>query len=99
MNNKNIGMVYVATRRPHYVAEAFLSAHSARDFAPDLPITLYTDLPDLPLARSPCFSNVVPIETRRSYKSLWPRGSWTGSGPCGSRLTTTRCTLTPTREC
>ena len=37
MNNKNVGMVYVATRKPHYVAEAFLSAHSARDFAPDLP--------------------------------------------------------------
>ncbi len=74
MNNKNIGMVYVATRRAHYVAEAFLSAHSARDFAPDLPITLYTDLPDLPMARSPCFSNVVPIKTRRSYKSLWAEG-------------------------
>lgn len=67
-------MVYVATRRPHYVAEAFLSAHSARDYAPDLPITLYTDLPDLPMARSPCFSNVVAIETRRSYRSLWAEG-------------------------
>jgi hypothetical protein len=74
MNNQNIGMVYVATRRPHYVAEAFLSAHSARDFAPDLPITLYTDLPELALARSPCFSHVVPIETRRSYRSLWAEG-------------------------
>ena len=74
MNSSNIGLVYVATRRPHYVAEAFLSAHSARDFAPDLPITLYTDLPELPFARSPCFSQVVPIETRRSYKSLWAEG-------------------------
>jgi len=67
-------MVYVATRRPHFVAEAFRSAHSARDFAPDLPITLYTDLPDLPMARSPCFTDVVPIETRRSYRSLWAEG-------------------------
>lgn len=74
MDRNNIGMVYVATRRPQYVAEAFLSAHSARDFAPDLPITLYTDLPQLPFARSPCFSNVVPLETRRSYKSLWAEG-------------------------
>jgi len=74
MKTKSMGMVYVATRRPHYVAEAFLSAHSARDFAPDLPITLYTDQPDLPMARSPCFSNVVTIATRRSYRNLWAEG-------------------------
>ncbi len=74
MNRRNIGMVYVATRRPHYVAEAFLSAHSARDFLPELPITLCTDLYQLPFARSPCFSNVVPLETRRRYRSLWAEG-------------------------
>ncbi|MEO8224708.1 MAG: hypothetical protein ABI661_07860, partial [Gammaproteobacteria bacterium] len=74
MNKRNIGLVYVATRRPQYVAEAFLSAHSARDFAPDLPVTLYTDLPDVAFARSPCFSTVVPLATRRSYKSLWAEG-------------------------
>ena len=74
LDKRNIGMVYVATRRPYYVAEAFLSAHSARDFIPGLPITLYTDLPDVPFARSPCFSNVVPLETRRRYRSLWAEG-------------------------
>jgi hypothetical protein len=74
MTRPGIGMVYVATRRPQYVAEAFLSAHSARDFAPDLPITLYTDLPELPFARSPCFERVVPLETRRRYRSLWAEG-------------------------
>jgi hypothetical protein len=74
MNRTNMGMVYVATRRPHYVAEAFLSAHSARDFIPDLPITLCTDLHQLPFARSPCFSNLVPLETRRRYRSLWAEG-------------------------
>jgi len=74
MNPQNIGMVYVATRRPHYVAEAFLSAHSARDWRPELPITLNTDLPQLVFARSPCFSNVVPLETRRRYRSLWAEG-------------------------
>jgi len=74
MNNQNIGMVYVATRRPHYVAEGFLSAHSARDFMADLPITLCTDLPDLPFSRSPCFSDVIPLETRRRYRSLWAEG-------------------------
>lgn len=74
MDRNNIGMVYVATRRPQYVGEAFLSACSARDFAPQLPITLYTDLHELALARSPCFSSVVPLQTRRSYKSLWAEG-------------------------
>jgi hypothetical protein len=74
MNRENFGLVYVATRRPYFVAEAFLSAHSARDFAPALPITLYTDLPAVPFARSPCFSTVVPLETRRRYRSLWAEG-------------------------
>ena len=74
MNNQNIGMVYVATRRPYYVAEAFLSAHSARDYMPELPITLCTDLPELPFARSPCFSAVLPLESRRRYRSLWAEG-------------------------
>lgn len=70
----SIGMVYVATRRPHYVAEAFLSAASARDLAPELPITLFTDLPDLPFCRSPAFTEVRPLATRRSYQSLWAEG-------------------------
>mgnify|MGYP000877985913 CR=1 FL=1 len=74
MTRGNIGMVYVATRRPHYVAEACLSAHSARDVIPDLPITLCTDLPDVAFARSPCFNAVLPLETRRRYRSLWAEG-------------------------
>lgn len=74
MDRGNIGMVYVATRRPQYVAEAFLSACSARDFAPQLPITLCTDLPHLPFARSPAFTGVIPLATRRSYQSLWAEG-------------------------
>ena len=37
MNKPSTGVVYVATRREHYVAEAFLSASSVKDFAPDLP--------------------------------------------------------------
>lgn len=68
------GMVYVATRRSYYVAEAFLSAHSVKDFAPELPITLFTDLPASPFARSVCFNQVIPLETRRSYRSLWAEG-------------------------
>lgn len=74
MTRAGTGMVYVATRRPHYVAEAFLSASSARDFAPDLPITLYTDLPDLPFCRSSAFTSIVPLATQRNYQSLWAEG-------------------------
>jgi hypothetical protein len=74
MSPRQAGMVYVATRRPYYLAEACLSAHSARQFMPDLPITLCTDLPDVPFARSPCFSEVRPLATRRRYRSLWAEG-------------------------
>lgn len=68
------GIVYVATRREHYVAEAFLSAHSAKDFAPDLPITIFTDLHTSPFATSPCFDQVVPLATTRRYRSGWAEG-------------------------
>lgn len=74
MTTPEIGMVYVATRRPHYLAEACLSAHSAKDFIPGLPITLCTDLPDIAFARSPCFSEVRPLATKRRYRSLWAEG-------------------------
>ena len=55
MLDEKAGIVYVATRREHYLAEAFLSAHSVKDFAPDLPITLFTDLPQSPFANAPLF--------------------------------------------
>lgn len=62
MASERFGILYVATRRPHYVAEAFLSAHSVRDLVPDLPITLFTDQPDLPFAAGNCFDEVVSLE-------------------------------------
>lgn len=68
------GIVYVATRREQYVAEAFLSAHSAKDFAPDLPITIFTDLHTSPFVTSPCFDQVVPLETSSRYRSGWAEG-------------------------
>lgn len=66
-----VGMVYVATRRPDYVAEAFLLGHSARDYWPGLPRTLYTDLP---FARSPCFDQIVPLSPGNRYRSVWAEG-------------------------
>jgi len=68
------GIVYSATRREHYVVEAFLSAHSVKDLAPSIPITLYTDQTHLPYARGDCFDNVVPVDTSRNFKSLWAEG-------------------------
>jgi hypothetical protein len=72
--SKPTGVVYSATRREHYVLEAFLSAHSIKDLAPDLPITLFTDMPQLVYARGDCFDEVIPVDTTRTYKSLWAEG-------------------------
>ncbi len=74
MLNEKAGIVYVATRREHYLAEAFLSAHSVKDFAADLSVTLFTDLPDSPFASAPCFDHVEPIQTSRLFTSLWAEG-------------------------
>jgi hypothetical protein len=68
------GVVYVATRREHYIVEAFLSAHSVKDLAPEIPITLYTDHPYLPYTRGDCFDTVIPIQTQRRFRNLWAEG-------------------------
>lgn len=39
------GVIYVASHRPSYVAEAAASAESLRSIHPDLPVTLFTDIP------------------------------------------------------
>jgi hypothetical protein len=74
MKKAKKGVVYVATRREHYLAEAFLSAQSIKDFEPELPITLFTDLTESPLARADCFDQTISIDTVRTYKSLWSEG-------------------------
>jgi hypothetical protein len=74
MDKSSTGIVYVATRQHHFIVEAFLSAHSVREFLPDIPITLYTDLTDTPYAKADCFSQVIPLKTTRSYTSLWAEG-------------------------
>jgi hypothetical protein len=68
------GVVYVATRKEHYIAEAFLSAHSVKDLAPDLPITLFTDRVGSPFAKGDCFDEIIPIETNNKYRLLWAEG-------------------------
>jgi hypothetical protein len=68
------GIVYVATRKENYVAEAFLSAHSAKDLMPNLPITLFTDMVDSVFCKGHCFDKVVPIATQTNYRSRWADG-------------------------
>ncbi len=68
------GVVYVATKKQKYVAEAFLSATSLKDLVPDLPVTLFTNLADSAFARDDCFDDVVPIDTIRDYGKAWSEG-------------------------
>jgi len=74
MEEESKGIVYVATKRDKYVAEAFLSASSAKLLAPDVPVTLFTNLVDSPFSRAPSFDNVVPIDTIESFDRSWSEG-------------------------
>ena len=53
MSDKKKGIVYVATKKDRYLAEAFLSATSARSLMPEIPITLFTNLVDSAFASAP----------------------------------------------
>jgi hypothetical protein len=68
------GIVYVATRKDNYLAEAFLSAHSAKDLMPKLPITLFTDRVDSAFCKGLCFDQVIPLATQTNYRSRWADG-------------------------
>jgi len=54
--------------------EAFLSATSAKDLMPDVPITLYTNLLDSTFVQDDCFDSVVPIDSIDRYRSKWAEG-------------------------
>jgi len=56
------------------MVEAFLSATSAKDLMPDVPITLYTNLVDSVFVKDDCFDNVIPIDTVDRYRSKWAEG-------------------------
>lgn len=74
MNDQTKGIVYVATKKDRYVAEAFLSATSVKTLAPDLPITLFTNLVESAFARASCFDTVIPIETAENFNRSWSEG-------------------------
>lgn len=73
MSNE-MGIVYVATKDERYVAEAFLSANSAKNLMPDMPITLFTNLEDSAFAKDDCFDSVICIDTIKKYRSAWSEG-------------------------
>jgi len=55
------GAVYYAVRKPKYVKMAVRSAKSLRRYMPDLPITLFTDLPNSQWAKQPVFASVETL--------------------------------------
>lgn len=74
MKEKSKGIVYVATKREKYVAEAFLSASSAKLQAPEIPITLFTNLVDSAFAGAPCFDQVISIDSIEGFDRSWSEG-------------------------
>ena len=57
----NQGIIYVATGAK-YLAEAIRSAASAKTFMPHLPITLFTDSPDLKPPGREMFDQIIPLD-------------------------------------
>jgi hypothetical protein len=68
------GFVYVATMLDRYVEEAFLSAETAKQRCPDVPITLFTDRPHLELCKMPCFDEVRSVTPVTGINSQWAVG-------------------------
>jgi hypothetical protein len=68
------GVVYVATNHDRYIEEAFLSADSIKQRHPDLPITLYTDLPEHALCKTGRFNAIMPIAGVQGIESRWAAG-------------------------
>lgn len=68
------GIVYVATKEDRYVAEAFVSATSAKALMPQLSITLFTNLTDSVFAQPSCFDDVVHIDTVTGFDKAWSEG-------------------------
>jgi hypothetical protein len=68
------GIVYVATNHDRYVEEAFLSADSIKQRNPNLPVTLFTDLPEHALCNTSRFDAVLPIAGVQDIGSRWAGG-------------------------
>ena len=68
------GIVYVATKKERYLAEAFLSATTAKELMPEIPVAVFTNLTDSVFVRAPCFDTVIPLETVEGFGKTWSEG-------------------------
>lgn len=68
------GIVYVATKQDRYIEEAFISADSAKQRYPDLPITFFTDRLDHQLCGTGLFDDVIPAPNVNGISSDWSDG-------------------------
>lgn len=74
MELERTGIVYVATKKDRYAAEAFLSATSAKRLIPTIPITLFTNLNNSVFSRAPCFDTVIPVNSTEAFGRTWSEG-------------------------
>jgi tetratricopeptide (TPR) repeat protein len=72
--DQSCGVVYVATKLDRYVEEAFLSAESLKEHTQNVSVTLFTDRPDNPLCRTPCFDKVEAITSQNGFGLAWAEG-------------------------
>jgi uncharacterized protein (TIGR02466 family) len=68
------GLLYVATKKESFLAEAVISAKSVKETYGPIPIRLYTNLVESPLLRDSAFDEILPIPTVTDYTSQWAQG-------------------------
>lgn len=68
------GVLYVATKEDRYLDEACESSRSLRRHCPDVPATLFTNLPEKLGARADLFERVIPIESATGFAWSWAEG-------------------------
>lgn len=68
------GAVYVATRNPRYVVLAAASARSLRQHAPGLPITLFTNVLEIPPNYAHAFDTITTIPSPQRVAVEWANG-------------------------
>ena len=68
------GVVYVATQQERFLAEAAESAFSLKHLCPQLPITLFTDLPSSRFTTLSCFDTLSLIQSSKNSSSPWANG-------------------------
>lgn len=76
------GVIFVATQHARYICESISAAESVKKFAPDLPITLFTDTPkNFLCAHGGVFERIIPLKLKLPAEKIealaWGRGIFT----------------------